>query len=166
MTSSVASESTPMSRPLGLTRNKLITPDKTACPPTRQAPQRYPPGHPGQELTSPPTARCRADIPGSQLGEKRHVRELGWDRGLTFGLIRLRSPTFIGIQINADMQVADVNSIRRTIVQTSENRKDGDPTSLLTDRSVCYFCGAARRLLRMPTSAQAPHQWVGIGQQV
>jgi hypothetical protein len=119
----VASESTPMSRPLGLTRNKSNTPDKTACPPTRQVPQRYSPGHPGQELTSPPTARCRADIPGSQLAEERHVRELGWDRGLIFGLIHLRSPAFIGVQINGAMQVADVNGIRRTIIPSPENRK-------------------------------------------
>jgi hypothetical protein len=34
MTSSVASESTPMSRPLGSTRAKSITPHKTACLPT------------------------------------------------------------------------------------------------------------------------------------
>jgi hypothetical protein len=123
MTSSVASESPPMSRPLGLTRNKSITPDKTACQPTRHVPQWCSPGHPGQELTSPPTARCRADIPGSQLAEERHVRELGWDRGLIFGLIRLRSPAFISIHINAAMQVADVNGIRRTIITTFENRK-------------------------------------------
>jgi hypothetical protein len=32
---------------------------------------------------------------------KRHVREPWWDRGLIFGLIRLRSPTFIGVRINA-----------------------------------------------------------------
>jgi hypothetical protein len=112
MTSSVTSESTPMSRPLGLTRNKSITPDKTACPPTRQEPQRYSPGHPGQELTSPPTARCHADIPESQLAKERHIRELEWDRGLIFGLIRLRSPSFIGVRIQAAMQVADVNGIR------------------------------------------------------
>jgi hypothetical protein len=52
---------------------------------------------------------------------KRHVREPRWDRGL----IRLRSPTFIGVRINAAMQVADVNGIRRTIIQTPENRKVG-----------------------------------------
>ncbi len=31
----------------------------------------------------------------------RHVREPRWDRGLIFGLIRLRSLTFIGVRINA-----------------------------------------------------------------
>jgi hypothetical protein len=62
-------------------------------------PHRYSPGHPGQELTSPPTARCCADIPGSQLAEERHARELAWDRGLIFGLIRLGSPAFISIHI-------------------------------------------------------------------
>ena len=54
---------------------------------------------------------------------ERHVREPRWGHGLIFGLIRLRSPTFIGVRINAAMQVADVNGIRRTIIQTSENRK-------------------------------------------
>jgi hypothetical protein len=33
------------------------------------------------------------------------------------------SPTFIGIQINAAMQVADVNSVQRTIIPSPENRK-------------------------------------------
>ena len=129
MTSSVASESTPMSRPPELTHNKSITPDKTGCPPTRQVPQRYSPGHPGQELTSPPTARCHGDIPGSQLAEERHVRELGGDCGLIFGLIRLRSSSFIGVRIHAAMQVADANGIRRTIIPTPENRKVGSTRS-------------------------------------
>ncbi len=44
-------------------------------------------------------------------------------RGLIFGLIRLRSPTFISIQINAAMQVTNVDDIRRTIIPTPENRK-------------------------------------------
>jgi hypothetical protein len=35
---------------------------------------------------------------------------------LIFGLIRLRSFTFAGIQINTAMQVTDVNGIRRTII--------------------------------------------------
>jgi hypothetical protein len=30
------------------------------------------------------------------------------------------SSTFIGVQINASMQVTDVSDIRRTIIQTSE----------------------------------------------
>jgi hypothetical protein len=33
-------------------------------------------------------------------------------RGLIFGLIRLRSSTFIGVRINAAMQVANVNGIQ------------------------------------------------------
>jgi hypothetical protein len=53
------------------------------------------------------------------------VREPRWDRGLIFGLIRLRSPRFIGIQINAAMPVADVNGIRRTVIPPPENRKVG-----------------------------------------
>jgi hypothetical protein len=32
--------------------------------------------------------------------------------GLIFGLIRLRSPAFIGIQIDVAVQVADVNGLR------------------------------------------------------
>jgi hypothetical protein len=43
--------------------------------------------------------------------------------GLIFGLIRLRSSTFIGIRISEAMQVADVNGIWRTIIPTPENRK-------------------------------------------
>jgi hypothetical protein len=45
--------------------------------------------------------------------------------GLIFDLIRLRSPTFISIQFDAAMQVADVNGIRRTVIPTPENRKVG-----------------------------------------
>jgi hypothetical protein len=56
---------------------------------------------------------------------ERHVREPRWDRGLIFGLIRLRSPKFIGIQINAAMQVADVDGIQRTIIPSPENREVG-----------------------------------------
>jgi hypothetical protein len=36
----------------------------------------------------------------------------------------VRSSTFIGIQSDAAMQVTNVSVIRRTIIQTSENRKD------------------------------------------
>jgi hypothetical protein len=43
--------------------------------------------------------------------------------GLIFGLIRLRSSAFSRVRFNAAMQVTDVNGIRRTIIQTSENRK-------------------------------------------
>jgi hypothetical protein len=39
------------------------------------------------------------------------------------GLIRIRSPTFIGIRINSAMQVTDVSDIRRTIIPASEHRK-------------------------------------------
>lgn len=55
-------------------------------------------------------------------------------RGLIIGLIRLRSSTFIGIQINAVMQVADVNGIPRTIIPTSENRKVVGSTPALGHR--------------------------------
>lgn len=50
--------------------------------------------------------------------------------GLIFGLILPPSSTFIGIRINSTMQVTDVNDIRRTIIQTSENRKAGGSTPL------------------------------------
>ena len=72
------------------------------------------------------TTQQKASSP-SPVRSERHVRELRWNRDLIFGLIRLRSPTFIGVQINAAMQVADLNGIRRTIIQTSENRKVGGP---------------------------------------
>jgi hypothetical protein len=72
----------------------------------------------------PTTTEQKASSP-SPVRSERHGRELRWDCGLIFGLIRLRSPTFIGVRINAAMQVADVNGIRRTIIQTSENRKVG-----------------------------------------
>ena len=54
-----------------------------------------------------------------------HVRESRVRRGLIFGLIRLRSSTFIDIRINTAMQVTDVNGIRRTIIPSPENRKVG-----------------------------------------
>ena len=57
------------------------------------------------------------------IPSERPVREPQYGRGLIFGLIRLCSSTFIGIRIDAAMQVTDVNGIRRTIIQTSENRK-------------------------------------------
>jgi hypothetical protein len=52
------------------------------------------------------------------------------DRGLIFGLIRLRSPAFVRVQINAATQVVDVNSIQRTIIPTPENRKVGSSTTV------------------------------------
>ena len=61
------------------------------------------------------------DIPphyGEGLGQATEA--LG---GLIFGLIHLRSSTFIDIQINTAIQVTDVSGIRRTIIQTPENRK-------------------------------------------
>ena len=54
---------------------------------------------------------------------ERHTREPQWDRGLIFGLIRLRSPRSVGIQINAAIQVSDVNGIQRTVIPSPENRK-------------------------------------------
>ena len=42
----------------------------------------------------------------------RQSASRGCDRGLIFGLIRLRSSTFIGIRINAAMQVTDLNGIQ------------------------------------------------------
>jgi hypothetical protein len=70
------------------------------------------------------TTEQKASSP-SPVRSERHVREPRWERGLIFGLIRLRSHTFIGVQINAAMQVADVNAIRRTIIPSPENRKVG-----------------------------------------
>jgi hypothetical protein len=43
---------------------------------------------------------------------ERHVRELRVRHGLIFGLIRLRSCTFIGILINTPMHVANVSAIQ------------------------------------------------------
>jgi hypothetical protein len=45
--------------------------------------------------------------------------------GLIFGLIRLRSPTFIDVLISASVQVVNVNGFWRTIIRTPENRKVG-----------------------------------------
>ena len=56
--------------------------------------------------------------------------------GLIFGLIRLRSSAFSHVRFNAAMQVTDVNGIRRTIIQTSENRKVGGSTKASAVRSV------------------------------
>jgi hypothetical protein len=76
----------------------------------------------GRGRVLPATTEQKASSPSPARSE-RHVRELRWAPGLIFGLIRLRSPTSIGVRINAAMQVADINGIRRTIIQTSENRK-------------------------------------------
>jgi hypothetical protein len=55
--------------------------------------------HPGRAAgcgrASPMTTEQKASSP-SPVRSERHVRELRWDRGLIFGFIRLRSPTFIG----------------------------------------------------------------------
>ena len=59
----------------------------------------------------PPRAKVSAKQPGPG--------------GLIFGLIRLRSYTFIGVRINAVTQVTDVNDIWRTVIPTSENRRVG-----------------------------------------
>src|SRR5947209_18799239 len=48
--------------------------------------------------------------------------------GLIFGLVRLRSSAFSRVRFNAAMQVTDVNGIRRTVIQTPENRKVGGST--------------------------------------
>jgi hypothetical protein len=48
--------------------------------------------------------------------------------GIPLGLIRLRSSKFIGIQINATMQVMDVRAIWRTTIPSPENRKVGGST--------------------------------------
>jgi hypothetical protein len=55
----------------------------------------------------------------ARLPSREHVG------GLIFGLIHLRSPTFIGIQIDLATQVANVDGIRRTVIPTPENRKVG-----------------------------------------
>ena len=58
------------------------------------------------------------------------------DRGLTLVssvYVRLRSLVF---GLNAAMQVADVNGIRRTIIQTSEKRTVGGSTKAGAVRSV------------------------------
>ena len=65
--------------------------------------------------------RLRFALSHSVTGEI-FTRQRGLD-DLIFGLIRLRSPTFIDIQIYASMQVADVYGIQRTIILTPENRK-------------------------------------------
>ncbi len=49
------------------------------------------------------------------------VQRVETDRGLIFGLIRLRSSMLIGIQINAAMQVTDVNGIQRTLIPSPES---------------------------------------------
>jgi hypothetical protein len=54
---------------------------------------------------------------------ERGLREATGPGGLIFGLIRMRSSTFVGIRINAAMQVPDVNVIRRTVIPSTENRK-------------------------------------------
>jgi hypothetical protein len=54
--------------------------------------------------------------------------------GLIFGLIRLRSSKFIGIRINTTVQVTNASGTRRTIIQTSENRKVGGSTPPLATK--------------------------------
>src|SRR5947209_18483120 len=63
--------------------------------------------------------------------------------GLIFGLIRVRSSMFIGIQIDAAMQVTNVSVIPRTIIPTPENRKVGGSTPpLATHRYPCPMASA------------------------
>jgi hypothetical protein len=59
----------------------------------------------------PVTTEQKASSPYPVRSEG-HVRKPLGDRGLIFGLIRLRSPTFIGIRLDATMQVVDINGIR------------------------------------------------------
>jgi hypothetical protein len=101
------------------------------------------------------TTEQKASSP-SPVRSERHVRELRGIVVLIFGLIRLRSPTFIGVRINAAMQVAGVNGIRRTIIQTPENRKVGSSTqSLVTTaegpgwRDTCEGPRHARQLIEL-----------------
>jgi hypothetical protein len=101
----------------------------------------------GSEGVLLPTTEQKASSP-SPVRSERHVREPRWGRGLIFGLIRLRSPTFIGVRINAAMQVADVNGIPRTIIQTPENRKVGGSSTLLAPPlSAQMFVWAGLRLI-------------------
>jgi hypothetical protein len=69
----------------------------------------------------------RVDRVASCWGWRRARRRIsarqGGPGGLIFGLIRLRSPAFIGVQINELTQISDVNGIWRTIIPTPENRK-------------------------------------------
>jgi hypothetical protein len=79
--------------------------------------------------SAPRRARRRDGISAVALSRPAAGRtSRACDSGLIFGLIRLRSPKFIGVRINAATQVTDVNGIRRTIIQTSENRKVGGST--------------------------------------
>lgn len=70
------------------------------------------------ELVPPP---CQ-DI-GNDTTEGEKLREATEPLWSHLGLIRRRSSTFIGIQINVAMQVTDVSGICRTIIPTTENRK-------------------------------------------
>jgi hypothetical protein len=64
--------------------------------------------------------------------------------GLIFGLIRLRSPTFIAIQINLATQIANVYDIRRTVIPIPENRKvSGSALPLATSSKVGKWCSRA-----------------------
>jgi hypothetical protein len=62
--------------------------------------------------TPPGTEQCEVLEPSflrpgaSRLPSREHAR------GLIFGLIRMRSSTFTGIRINAEMQVANVSVTR------------------------------------------------------
>jgi hypothetical protein len=66
-------------------------------------------------------------------GQQRHLRgaeeQTTLRRGLIFGLIRLRSPTFIGIRIKSATQDTNVSVIPRTITPSPENRKVGGSDS-------------------------------------
>lgn len=79
--------------------------------------------------------RARGRVSGPSEPRARH--------GLIFGLIRLRSPTFGRVRINAVMQVADVNGIRRTIIQVLKNRKVGGSSpapAICNSATVSFGC--------------------------
>jgi hypothetical protein len=78
--------------------------------------------------------------------------------GSVFGLIRLRSPTFIGVRINAAMQVADVNGIQRTIIPSPENRKVvGSPAAAFPSLSALR-CGLDARAAQETYRSRKPQR--------
>jgi hypothetical protein len=101
-------------------------------PPTRRA--RRPGRGNGEEQDAPAVLRSVAGMYHHHEQVSTRQRSPG---GLIFGLIRLRSPTFIGVRSNVAMQVADVNGIWRTIIPSPENRKvGGSPPPLATTPQV------------------------------
>jgi hypothetical protein len=81
-----------------------------------------------------PAARTRRPSSPSLSARNFLSVSCGCDRSLILVssvYVRLRSPTFIGVQINATAQVANVDAIRRTIIPRPENRKVDGSTPLL-----------------------------------